>query len=131
MFNSADGFRKRNDTRSPTNSQAGSLSRLPPAGWLIGLLALAISMKLPFIVRENVRAPQVAVDRRADDPSLGTPTAPVELVMFGDFQGSAYARLAAVMPRVRELFGARLRVVFKPMPADDAASVDAAEGTPA
>lgn len=31
MFNSADGFRKRNDTRSPTNSQAGSLSRLPPA----------------------------------------------------------------------------------------------------
>ena len=38
-----------------------TLSRLPPAGWLIGLLALAISMKLPFIVRENVRAPQVAV----------------------------------------------------------------------
>ena len=74
-----------------------------------------------------LRAPQVVVERRADDPALGTPTAPVELVVFGDFQGSAYARLAAAMPRVRELFGARLRVVFKPLPADDPASAAAAE----
>ncbi len=74
-----------------------------------------------------MQPPIVAVERRADDPSLGTPTAPVELVMFGDFQNPAYARDALTMPRVRELFGARLRVVFKHFPANDPASIAAAE----
>ena len=47
--------------------------------------------------------------------------------MFGDFQSAAYARLALTVPRVRDLFGARVRFVFKHFPANDSASIAAAE----
>lgn len=71
--------------------------------------------------------PRVDVAREPDDPALGTPTAPVELVLFGDFQNQTYARYMATLPRVREMFGARVRVVFKHFPANDPASIAAAE----
>lgn len=74
-----------------------------------------------------IEAPRVEVARVADDPALGIPVAPVELVMFGDFQSPVYARMVAAMPRMRELFGARVRVVFKHFPANDPASIAAAE----
>lgn len=74
-----------------------------------------------------LEAPRVDVARVADDPALGIPVAPVELAMFGDFQSPVYARLAAAVPRMRELFGARVRVVFKQFPANDPASIAAAE----
>lgn len=71
--------------------------------------------------------PRVEVTREPDDPALGTPTAPVELVLFGDFQNQTYARFVAALPRVREMFGARVRVVFKHLPVNDPASIAAAE----
>ena len=71
--------------------------------------------------------PAVAVEHAADDPVLGPATAPVEVVMFGDFQSPAYARHALTVPRVRDLFGARVRFVFKHFPANDPASIQAAE----
>ena len=71
-------------------------------------------------------APRTDVQHAADDPALGPATAPVELVIFGDFQNPTYARYALTLPRVRELFGARLRVVFKHFPANDPASIAAA-----
>ena len=72
-------------------------------------------------------APRVDVARLADDPVLGPPTAAVELVMFGDFANPTYARYALTVPRVRDLFGARVRFVFKHFPANDAASAASAE----
>lgn len=72
-------------------------------------------------------APSVTVEHPADDPALGPATAPVEVVMFGDFQDAAYARYALTVPRVRDLFGARVRFVFKHFPANDPASIQAAE----
>ena len=72
-------------------------------------------------------APTVTVEHPADDPAIGPATAPVEVVMFGDFQDAAYARYALTVPRVRDLFGARVRFVFKHFPANDPASIHAAE----
>jgi protein-disulfide isomerase len=72
-------------------------------------------------------APAVTVEHAADDPAIGPESAPVELVIFGDFQNPTYARYALTIPRVRDLFGARLRFVFKHFPANDPASIAAAE----
>ena len=72
-------------------------------------------------------APSVTVEHAADDPAIGPATAPVEVVMFGDFQNPVYARYALTVPRVRDLFGARVRFVFKHFPANDPASIQAAE----
>lgn len=120
-----------------TRTRGASLEQMRPAlrEWLAKKVEpdLAKMNYLEELTKVSTRAdiliepPTVAVERRADDPSLGTPSAPVELVMFGDFQNPTYARDALTMPRVRELFGARLRVVFKHFPADDPASVAAAE----
>ncbi len=70
--------------------------------------------------------PRVDVEHRPDDPSLGPETAAVEVVLFGDFQSPAYARYALTVPRVRDMFGGRVRFVFKPFPANDPASIAAA-----
>lgn len=72
-------------------------------------------------------APRVEVQHAPDDPTIGPPMAPVEVVMFGDFQNPAYARDALSVPRVSEMFGARVRFVFKHFPANDPASIAAAE----
>jgi protein-disulfide isomerase len=74
-----------------------------------------------------VRPPRVAVEHRADDPAIGPSEAPVELVFFGDFENPTYSRYALTLPRIRDQFGARVRIVFKYLPADDPASVAAAE----
>lgn len=72
-------------------------------------------------------APVVQVVRSARDPVLGPATAPVEVVVFGDLQSPDYARLAQVFGRVVETYGARVRIVFKLLPAFGAQSASAAE----
>lgn len=72
-------------------------------------------------------APRVAVERAAQDAALGPATAPVELVAFGDFQNTEYARFARAFGRVRETFGDRLRLVVKNLPTLGSSSVAAAE----
>ena len=64
-------------------------------------------------------APRVTVKRTAQDAALGPTTAPVELVVFGDFQSSDYGRFAAAFTRVRETYGDRVRLVFKHLPPPD------------
>ena len=58
-------------------------------------------------------APRVQVERTAQDATLGPATAPVELVVFGDFQSDEYVRFAQGLGRVRDTFGDRVRIVFK------------------
>ena len=72
-------------------------------------------------------APRVRVESASQDAVLGPPTAPVEIVAFGDFQSPDYARFAQVFPKVRDTFGERIRVVFKHLPARGPQSVAAAE----
>ena len=72
--------------------------------------------------------PRIAVERTAQDAALGPATAPVELIVFGDFQSADYARFAAVFGRVRETYGNRVRIVFKHLPPpDNPASIQAAQ----
>ena len=71
--------------------------------------------------------PRVRVERTAQDVVLGSPTAAVEIVAFGDLQNLEYARLAQVFGKVRETFGAKVRFVFKHLPAVGPESYDAAE----
>jgi protein-disulfide isomerase len=75
----------------------------------------------------SLRAPRVSVEHHPDDPAIGPAGAPVELVIFGDFQNATYSRYALTLPRVRDLFGSRVRIVFKHFPANDPASIAAAE----
>lgn len=73
-------------------------------------------------------APRIAVQRTVQDAALGPETAPVELIVFGDFQSADYARFAAVFGRVRETYGNRVRIVFKHLPPpDNPASIQAAQ----
>ena len=118
-------------------SRGATLDQLRPAlrEWLARKVEpeLAKMAYIEELTKVSTRAdtlltpPQVVVEHAADDPSIGPATAPVEVVMFGDFQNPAYARIAQAVPRVRDLFGARVRFVFKHFPANDAASIAAAE----
>ncbi len=74
-----------------------------------------------------LEAPAVSVERSALDPVLGPPSAPVDIVAFGDLQDPDYARFAQVFGRVSETFGARVHFVFKLLPAFGAQSASAAE----
>lgn len=84
-------------------------------------------MKVSTRVENFLVAPRVAVERTAQDAVLGPATAPVELVAFGDFQNTEYARFARSFGRVRDTFGDRLRLVFKNLPTLGPSSVAAAE----
>ena len=72
-------------------------------------------------------APLARVEMSNLDPVLGAPSAAVELVVFGDLQSPDYARLAQVFARVLGTYGARVRLVFKLLPAYGAQSASAAE----
>lgn len=118
-------------------SRGTSLDQLRPAlrAWLARKVEpeLAKMTYLEELTKVSTRAdifllaPRVDVAHLADDPVTGPPTAAVELVIFGDFASAEYARYALTIPRVRDLFGARVRFVFKPFPANDQVSVAAAE----
>jgi protein-disulfide isomerase len=84
-------------------------------------------MKLSTRVENFLAAPRVAVERTAQDAGLGPTTAPVELVAFGDFQNTDYARFARAFGRVRDTFGDRVRLVVKNLPTLGPSSVAAAE----
>ena len=73
-------------------------------------------------------APRIAVERTVQDAALGPETAPVELILFGDFQSADYGRFAAVLSRVRQTYGDRVRIVFKHLPPpDNPTSIQAAQ----
>ena len=72
--------------------------------------------------------PRIAVERTVQDAALGPAAAPVELIVFGDFQSADYARFAAVFGRVRTTYGDRIRIVFKHLPPpDNPASIQAGQ----
>lgn len=84
-------------------------------------------MKVSTRAEQFLAAPRVDVERTAQDAALGPAAATVELVAFGDFQNTEYARFARVFGRVRDTFGDRLRLVFKHLPTLGSSSVAAAE----
>ena len=72
--------------------------------------------------------PRIVVERTVQDAALGPAAAPVELIVFGNFQSADYARFAAVFGRVRATYGDRVRIVFKHLPPpDNAAAIQAGQ----
>ena len=85
-------------------------------------------MKVSTQVDMSLVAPRIRIDRTDQDAIIGSESASIEIVAFGDFQNAEYARFAEQFSRVLETFGDRLRIVFKNLPAlDRAAALSAAE----
>jgi len=121
-------------------ARGATLDQLRPAlrAWLARITEPEIAkmnyveelMKVSTRAEVFLAPPRVRIERSAQDATIGPDGAAVELVAFGDFQGTAYAKFAQAFPRVRETFGDRLRLVFKNLPVlgpDSVAAAEAAE----
>jgi protein-disulfide isomerase len=67
-------------------------------------------------VRALFDAPRHEVEVSADDPSIGSASAPVTLVEFSDFQCPFCQRVAPTLHQVKEKYGDKVRVVWKDFP---------------
>jgi protein-disulfide isomerase len=67
-------------------------------------------------VRVLFDAPRHAIDVSADDPAIGSASAPVTLVEFSDFQCPFCQRVAPTLKQVKEKYGDKVRVVWKDFP---------------
>jgi protein-disulfide isomerase len=72
-------------------------------------------------------APRIPVEHAAQDAVLGPASAPIEIVVFGDFQSAPYVKFAQAFSRVRDTYGDRIRLVFKHLPVAGPDSMAAAE----
>ncbi len=56
------------------------------------------------------------VELRPDDPSIGSPSAPVTIVLFSDFQCPYCGRLEPTLRQVEQAYGDKVRIVWKHKP---------------
>src|SRR5689334_17828186 len=66
-------------------------------------------------VEESTPTSEV-VPVHADDPTLGPKTAPITIVVFSDFQCPFCKRVEPTLAQLRELYGAKVRIVWKDLP---------------
>lgn len=76
---------------------------------------LVDAMKEPLKVELLVSPPRLAVNAD-DDPRRGPATAPVQIVMFSDFECQYCAQAEPVLARVRDLYGDKVAVTFRDFP---------------
>jgi len=67
-------------------------------------------------VRVLIDPPRHEVELSADDPSVGSASAPVTIVEFSDFQCPYCQRVAPTIKQVRQTYGDKVRVVWKDFP---------------
>lgn len=60
--------------------------------------------------------PERQAVKAGNAPALGPATAPVELVLFSDFQCPYCARMAPIVHQVEQRYGARVRIAFRQFP---------------
>lgn len=118
-------------------TRGASLDQLRPAlrAWLAKHTEpeLARATYVEELMKTSARADVVLPSLRtnvavsAEDPVLGPATAPITIVVFGDLQSNEYVRLAQEFGRARDTFGARVRLVYKPLPTFGAPSAAVAQ----
>jgi len=118
-------------------ARGASLEQMRPAlrAWLQRITEpeLAKMNYVEELMKVSTRAevflapPRVRVERTSQDVPLGPAKAAVEIVAFGDFQSLEYARFAQVFGKVRDIFGEKVRFVFKHLPTSGPESFAAAE----
>ena len=67
-------------------------------------------------VRILLDPPRRSIEVGSDDPSVGSERAPVTLVAFSDFQCPFCARVEPTLKQVRDVYGDRVRLVWKDFP---------------
>lgn len=70
----------------------------------------------PGAVRVSLDPPRSAVTVDADDPVRGPKDAPIEIVEFSDFQCPFCARATPTLQQVIDVYGSRVKLVFKDFP---------------
>lgn len=80
--------------------------------FLFFLFSLDVRDRIHFTDAEELTQPTVTIA----DPQRGPTTAPVTIVVFGDYQCAACARLEQSIETVRARTSDRVRVVWKDMP---------------
>ena len=67
-------------------------------------------------VRVMLDPPRYTVPTTSADPVRGNPSAPITIVEFSDYQCPFCARVNPTLARVREVYGDRVKIVFKDYP---------------
>jgi protein-disulfide isomerase len=67
-------------------------------------------------VRVLFEPPRHEIEVTADDPAIGSASAPVTLVEFSDFQCPFCQRVAPTLKQVKDTYGDKVRVVWKDFP---------------
>lgn len=67
-------------------------------------------------VKVMLEPPRYTVPTSEDDPVRGNPSAPVTIVEFSDFQCPFCARVNPTLDRVRQVYGDKVKIVFKDYP---------------
>jgi protein-disulfide isomerase len=119
------------------DARGASLEQMRPAlrAWLARFTEPEIARMnyIEELMRVSIRAevilaaPRIEIQSSPTDVPLGPAAAAVQIVAFGDLRNGRYAQFAQSFARVRETFGDRVRLVFKPLPTDDPESLAAAE----
>jgi len=73
------------------------------------------SLRASNNVRMNLEVPRISVSID-DDPTRGPKDAPVQIVMFSDFQCPFCSRVETTIKQVRDLYGDKVAVTFRDYP---------------
>jgi protein-disulfide isomerase len=73
------------------------------------------SLRASNNVRVNLEVPRISVSLD-DDPTRGPKDAPVQIVMFSDFQCPFCSRVEATIKQVRDTYGDKVAVTFRDYP---------------
>lgn len=96
--------------------------------WSIAVFALG-GLLVAALLRPDSQPPPVSETRLADDPAIGSPSAPVTLIEYGDF-GCPSCRAwhqAGILEQILAAYGDQVRFIWRDFPVITAQSPKAAE----
>jgi protein-disulfide isomerase len=77
---------------------------------------LLLRLRAATSVTVRLQPPREQLQVAADEPASGPAGAPVEIIMYSDFQCPFCAKAGGTIERLRQKYGEKLRVVFRDFP---------------